>query len=255
MVSTMLDPAAILVALVGLLLGALVNVVVVRLPREGAMGGWPRCTRCGRPLAWWQVLPVVGWLAQGGRGRCCGQSLHWIFPLNELLISASLTLFYIRYGVGAAFFYLSFVAIILVLTGAIDWLHRSIYTFVILGAALVALLTATLIPHHSFLSALLGALLAGFVFALFFVLARVLFRSTAVPFGLGDVYLAIFIGAAVGLLNLMPAIFYGMVLAGIFSVILLALRAAGRPNVPKYISYGSFLCLGALAYLMLWGLK
>lgn len=254
MVNTMLDPATVLVAIVGLLLGGLVNVVVVRLPREEAMGGWPRCTRCGRPLAWWQVLPVVGWLAQRGRGRCCGQPLHWIFPLNELLISATLALFYVQYGFGATFFYLSFVAIILVLTGAIDWLHRSIYTFVILGAALAALLAATLIPHHSFLNALLGILLAGFVFALFFALARVLFPSTAAPFGLGDVYLAMFIGAAVGLLNLMQAIFYGMVLAGVFSVILLALRAAGRPNVPKYISYGTFLCLGALAYLARWGL-
>lgn len=247
-------PTIILVALIGLFVGSLVNVVVVRLPREQQFGGWPRCTRCGHALAWWQVLPLVGWMAQGGRGRCCGQRLHWIFPLNELLIASAFTVFYMRYGLSAPLFYLSFVAVVLVLTGAIDWLHRSIYTFVILGAALITLATAAIIPHHSFLSALIGALVAGFVFALFFALARIIFPSTAVPFGLGDVYLAIFIGAAVGFLNLMPALFYGMLMAGGFSILLLILRAAGRPNIPKYISYGTFLCLGALIYLMLWGL-
>ncbi|MFN8502881.1 prepilin peptidase [Kouleothrix sp.] len=243
------------VGVAGLALGALVNRVVARLPRERGLGGPAHCTRCGRALAWWQQLPLIGWLAQGGRGRCCGRPLHWIFPLNELLVAAALVLFHLRYGLTTSFFYLAFVALVLVLTGAIDWLHRSIYTFVILGAALATLAVSFAIPHHSFLNALLGALLAGFVFAIFFALARLLFPSTAVPFGLGDVYLAIFIGAALGLLRLMPAIFYGMVLAGLFSLALLALRAAGRPNVPQYISYGSFLCLGALAYLVAWGLN
>jgi leader peptidase (prepilin peptidase)/N-methyltransferase len=249
-----MDPMVIVVALVGLLLGALLNIVVVRLPRERELSGWPRCTRCGRALAWWQLLPVVGWLAQGGRGRCCGRALNWLFPLNEAIAAAALAIFYARYGLSTSFFYLAFVAAVLIVTGAIDWLHRSIYTFVILGAALVVLPAATAVPHHSFLNALLGALVAGFVFALFFGLARLLFPSAASPFGLGDVYLGIFIGAAVGLLDLMPALFYGMLLAGIFSAGLLVLRRSGRPDVPQYISYGTFLCLGVLIYLSVWGI-
>jgi leader peptidase (prepilin peptidase)/N-methyltransferase len=247
-----MDPSIIVVFLAGLLLGTLLNVVVVRLPRERDMRGWPRCTRCGRSLSLWQLLPVIGWAAQGGRGRCCGKPLKWLFPLIELVSGAALALFYARYGLTAVFFYMAFVTVVLIVTGAIDWLHRSIYTLVILGGALVALAAAPLVPGHSFLNALLGALLAGFVFAIFFALARVLFPAAASPFGLGDVYLAIFIGAAVGIIDLMMALFYGMLLAGIFSAALLILRRAGRPNVPQYISYGTFLCLGALAYLLVW---
>ena len=55
----MSDPTIILGALIGLFVGSLVNVVVVRLPREQQFGGWPRCTRCGHALAWWQVLPLI----------------------------------------------------------------------------------------------------------------------------------------------------------------------------------------------------
>ena len=242
---------SIIAVLAGLLLGSLLNVIVIRLPRERRLAGWPRCTRCGRPLAWWQVLPLIGWLAQGGRGRCCGRPLKWLFPLVELISGAALALFYARYGLTVTFFYMAFVAAVLIVTGAIDWLHRSIYTFVILGGALVALLAAPAVTGHSFLNALLGALAAGFVFALFFALARLLFPAASSPFGLGDVYLAIFIGAAVGLTNLMPALLYGMLLAGAFSAALLVMRLAGRRNIPQYISYGTFLCMGALGFLLL----
>jgi leader peptidase (prepilin peptidase)/N-methyltransferase len=249
-----MDPNTIAVFVAGLLLGTLLNVVIIRLPRERELGGWPRCTRCGRPLAWWQVLPLIGWLAQGGRGRCCGRRLNWLFPVVELLAAGSLAAFHIRYDLSGTFAYLAFVTAVLLVTGAIDWLHRSIYTFVILGAALIALVVAQFIPGQSFFNALFGALAAGFVFAIFFALAHALFPGKSAPFGLGDVYLGIFIGAAVGLTRLGPSLFYGMLIAGIYSAVIIVIRRSGRTNVSEYISYGTFLCLGALGYLLLFGL-
>lgn len=242
-----------LIFIAGLLLGALLNIVIIRLPRERAMGGWPRCTRCGRPLAWWQALPLVGWVAQGGRGRCCGRPLRWIFPLVELISGVTLVWLYAWHGAGMLFFYLAFVAAVLIVTGAIDWLHRSIYTFVILGATALALIASVYLPGHSLPNAFLGLLVAGFVFFFFFMLARMLFPAHAVPFGLGDVYLGMFLGAAFGFLNLVPVIFSGMLLAGIYSTVLIVARAAGR-KVPQYIAYGTFLCIGALGFLLTQGL-
>ncbi len=250
-----MEPIIIVVFIAGLFLGTLLNVVIARLPREHELNGWPRCTRCGRPLAWWQLLPIVGWLAQGGRGRCCGRRLHWLFPLVELLAAAALARFYVLYGASGVFFYLAFVAAVLLVTGAIDWLHRSIYTFIVLGATLVVLLASlALWPYHNIVNALLGTLIAGFVFAIFFALARLLFPGKAAPFGLGDVYLGIFIGAALGLTRLTPALFYGMLLAGVYSALVIVARRTGHDQVSEYISYGSFLCLGALGYLALRGL-
>jgi leader peptidase (prepilin peptidase)/N-methyltransferase len=251
-----MEPLAIVIFVAGLFLGALLNIVIIRLPREREIGGWPRCTRCGRSLRWWRALPLIGWLAQGGRGRCCGRRLSVLFPIVELLAAGSLAAFYLRYGLGGVFFYLAFVTAVLLVTGAIDWLHRSIYTFVILGSALIALLASlALKPYHNFVNALAGALAAGFVFALFFMLARVLFPGKAAPFGLGDVYLGIFIGAAIGLTHLGPALFYGMLLAGIYSALIIVVRRMGRSGISEYISYGTFLCLGALGFLLLNGLQ
>lgn len=241
----------ILVLLAGLTLGSLLNILIVRLPRERRLLGWPRCTRTAEVLAWWQLLPVAGWLIQRGRARD-GRSLHWIFPLVELLSGLLLLRLYQLYGLGPSFFYLVFVCAVLLVTGAIDWLHRYIYTFVILGATLVALAAGPLVGMD-WRNVLLGALAAGFIFLIFFMLARALFPSAGVPFGLGDVYLAIFIGAVVGLLNLGPALFYGMAMAGAVAAGILVARAAGR-STPTYIAYGSYLCLGVVLFIALGGM-
>jgi leader peptidase (prepilin peptidase)/N-methyltransferase len=243
-----------IVFVAGLILGSLLNILVVRLPREREMGGWPRCTRCGKSLGLWQLIPLLGWLIQRGQGRCCGRRLQWIFPLVELISGLALVAFFLRYGLTGTFFFLCFVTAVLVLTGAIDWLHRSIYTLFILVPVVIAVVASPFVPTLGLLNSVVGAIMAGFTFVILFMLARVLFPAKASPFGLGDVYLGIFIGAVVGVNNMMPALFYGILLAGIFSAIILVLRRTGRQDMPEYISYGTFLCLGTLGFLALQGL-
>ncbi|MFQ3661986.1 MAG: prepilin peptidase [Chloroflexaceae bacterium] len=240
-----------IVFLAGLALGTLLNVLIIRIPRERRLLGWPRCTRTGAPLAPWQLIPVAGWLLQRGRAPD-GRRLHWIYPLVEVTTAVTVLRLYQLYDFGPAFFYLAFVCAVLIVTGAIDWLYRYIYTFVILGAALVVIVAGPL-AGLNWLNVVLGALTGGFVFMLFYLVARLLFPGSGVPFGLGDVYLAIFIGAAVGLLNLAPALFYGMLLAGVVSAGILIARRTGR-STPTYIAYGSYLCLGTLLFIALGGM-
>lgn len=240
-----------LVFFAGLVLGTLLNIIIIRLPHERNLLGWPlHCTRSGQPLALWQVLPVLGWLLQRGRAPN-GRSLHWIYPLVEILTATVLALLYARYGATPTFFYLAFVSSVLLVTGAIDWLHRFIYTFVILGSVLLVLLGGLAVPSLSLRNTGLGLIVAGIGFMLLFMLARVLFPAKAAPFGLGDVYLGMFIGAAIGFTRLGPALWYGILMAGIVSAVLVfAKYALRRPDIPEYIAYGSYLCLGTILYIV-----
>lgn len=63
-----------LVALLGACVGSFLNVVAWRLPRrESLVLPASHCPRCGVPLAWYQNLPVLGWLLLLGRcGNCRG---------------------------------------------------------------------------------------------------------------------------------------------------------------------------------------
>lgn len=90
----------------------------------------------------------------------------------------------------------------------------------------------------------------GFLFL--YLLALVLFPSKSAPFGLGDVYLAIFIGAALGLRHLGPALIYGIFMAGLVAAGILIARRFGRAT-PEYLPYGAYLCLGVLIYVALGG--
>jgi leader peptidase (prepilin peptidase)/N-methyltransferase len=240
-----------LVFVIGLLLGTLLNVLIIRLPRERRLLGWPRCTRTGEPLAWWQLLPVVGWLLQRGQASN-GRRLHWVYPLIELLTASMLALLFARYGFSATFVYLLFVCAVLIVTGTIDFLYRFIYTFFILGAAVVALIASVAVPFVTLRASALGALAAGIAFLVFFLLAQLLFPGKAAPFGLGDVYLGIFIGAALGLRQLLPALLYGMLIAGAVALLIIVVRLF-RVRTPEYIAYGTYLCLGVLLYLVVEG--
>lgn len=243
----------------GLLLGGFLNIIIIRLPREQRLLGRPRCTRTGKPLTLWQLLPVIGWVMQRGRAHDGhdghdGRPLHWIHPVVELLTATVLTTLFVAYGWSATFFYLSFVAAVLIVTGAIDWTHRYIYTLFIFGATAIVLIANAVIgptAHLHLVDSMIGGITAGIAFTMLFFFAQLLFPGKSVPFGLGDVYLSIFIGVSCGVSRLMPCLSYGIFLAGaVAAVMVIAKRGFGRHDIPEYMPYGTYLCLGVLLYFL-----
>ena len=77
-----------LVAFLGACFGSFAAVVAWRLPRqESLLRPGSRCPRCGTPLAWFENVPVLGWLLVRGRCRHCGTRIPIRYPLVELLCS------------------------------------------------------------------------------------------------------------------------------------------------------------------------
>ncbi len=70
----------------GSLFGSFANVVVYRLPL-GLSLLWPgsHCPRCGRPIRWYDNVPIFGWLALNGRCRDCRAAISVRYPLVEAL--------------------------------------------------------------------------------------------------------------------------------------------------------------------------
>lgn len=61
--------------------GSLLGVLVRRLPVGRPVGlARSACEACGRRLGWWEMVPLVGYAALGGRCRTCGAAIdpmHW----------------------------------------------------------------------------------------------------------------------------------------------------------------------------------
>ena len=65
-------------------IGSFLNVVAYRVPRgRSVVRGGSRCPACASPVRWHDNVPVVGWLALGGRCRDCGVAIAPRYPFVE----------------------------------------------------------------------------------------------------------------------------------------------------------------------------
>lgn len=78
--------ASLAAAGLGACVGSFINVVAWRLPREeSVVSPGSHCPRCGAPLRWFENIPVLSWLVQGGRCRHCRTAVRLRYPAVELL--------------------------------------------------------------------------------------------------------------------------------------------------------------------------
>lgn len=88
----------ILITVYGACVGSFLNVVIYRLP-EGKSIFWPpsQCPRCGHRLAWYDNVPVLGWLWLRGRCRYCATPISVQYPIVEALTAAMFGGLYLLY--------------------------------------------------------------------------------------------------------------------------------------------------------------
>ncbi len=74
-----------LAGLYGLMLGSFLNVCALRWPvDESVVRPRSRCPSCEKTIAWYDNVPVLSWIALGGKCRHCGEPVSIQYPLVEL---------------------------------------------------------------------------------------------------------------------------------------------------------------------------
>ena len=72
-------------AIIAPFIGSFLSVLVVRLPQgEDVVSGRSHCRACGHRLSFYELVPLVSWLIQGGRCRACNAAVSWLYPAMEL---------------------------------------------------------------------------------------------------------------------------------------------------------------------------
>lgn len=70
----------------GACIGSFLNVVVWRLPRGQSLVFPPsRCPKCEHRLAWYDNIPIFGWILLAGRCRYCKNSISPRYPIIEFI--------------------------------------------------------------------------------------------------------------------------------------------------------------------------
>lgn len=79
-----LIPVYIVVFLYGIVIGSFLNVCIYRIPRgEEIVKTKSHCMVCGKQLKWYDLFPLISFLALKGKCRYCGTKLSWQYPLVE----------------------------------------------------------------------------------------------------------------------------------------------------------------------------
>mgnify|MGYP001232107371 CR=1 FL=1 len=234
---------ALVAGLLGLAMGSFFTVACWRWPRGESLSH-PRshCTTCDRTLAWYEMVPVLSWVALRGRCRRCGTPVSWRYPAIELASGALAAAAILSFGAtwrGAA---AAVLALTLVPVVVIDLEHRLIPDVIVLPAAAAGLALAVAAnPGRWWVPVAAAAGAAAFLLAL----------SLAYPrgMGMGDVKLALLLGAVLGA-SVIPAMFVAFAAGAALGVALLV-RFGGRAR-RMAVPFGPFLAAGALVALW-WG--
>lgn len=216
----------VLVALMGMLVGWLLNVASAYLPRFAAVPPQLNSLPCpvilgflGQRAAsqpWFRLHLAVEWLTAAG--------FAW---LGTRTAPADETLFLLM---GFSFF---------MLTAVIDFKFRLVLNVVVYPAIAAALVVHITVLHSDLRGVLIGGALA---FGVFYLVARL----KPGELGGGDVKLAALIGLAFGFPHMLLVLLVGAGVGAGAAIILLARGSRRQHRIP----YAPFLCLGAILILL-----
>jgi leader peptidase (prepilin peptidase) / N-methyltransferase len=252
----------VLFALLGLLVGAFINLCADQLPRSRRLTGPPGCPVCSRPRPWWAWISISAFLSFRPRCRQCGTPISWRHPITELVAALLFAFIWQRYGLTVYLLLDTVYSAVFLLVVVVDLEHRLILNVVIFPAWALALLGSFLRPEPAYFwrLALLGF---GLGFGILFLIFKFgeLFVSVmskargkpvnAVAFGYGDVRLGGFMGLVLGFPGILLALFLGVLLGGVGGFLYWFFRAVVRRRYSLFtaIPYGPFLVAGAMAML------
>ncbi|HEY1096499.1 MAG TPA: prepilin peptidase, partial [Alphaproteobacteria bacterium] len=249
------------VIVLGLLLGSFTTCLVYRLPRDIPL--WKRniadghdtrfsyCPHCDHRLFWYDLLPVLSWLFQGGKCRYCRQPISFLYPAIEITtVVFCLINFAIWQQWNGMCFLLMFTAPVIIGLFYIDALWRLLPDKLNLALAVFGLIWIGLTEVTLGRGLLASLLLAGSFWGLRALFWR--FRQVE-AMGLGDVKFVAAAGLWLGLAPLSVFLFLAGALGMIYALgYRLATREKLFPFGPALIT-AWWLCV-ILPYLPFKGL-
>lgn len=239
--------------LIFLCLGSFLNVLIYRLPIEESLTKTnSHCPKCNHKLKWYENIPLLSYIIQGGKCRGCKQKISIQYPLVESLSLVMFVISYIRFGLSIEMILFTLLLLVFIVIFAIDIKHYIIpnslnITVLVLGALVL------FFPHSSingqmtinFIDRLIGFGVSFAIFLIFFVLEKLLKKELI---GGGDIKFFFGIGLFMGWQLLLLGLFISALIGVVVAIFKKIIKSEKFLN--KVIPFGPYLTIGfAFAYI------
>jgi leader peptidase (prepilin peptidase)/N-methyltransferase len=261
----------------GALIGSFLNVCIYRIPKEESIVTPGSHCGCGKPVAWYDNIPVLSWLILRGRARCCGRPFSFRYPFVELLTAVLFALCWHLFPGGKAIGGMVLVAIVICAV-YIDRDHMIIPDVFTIGGGVAGVLLSIALPAlhgqsheiflvagaRSWLASMLGLMVGSSLVLWIALIAEAILKKEAM--GFGDVKFLGALGAFVGWKGAVFAMFGGALLGSLWFGLEKAWKLTtgksfplspkvetpeGQPTevgIGAHISFGPMLGIAALCY-------
>jgi prepilin signal peptidase PulO-like enzyme (type II secretory pathway) len=201
------------------------------------------CDFCGKQLKWFDNIPVLSWLLNGGKSRCCKKKLPLLYPIVEVMTGILFLINYNFFGNNIWLMVINlFVFGLLVFEAAFDFKYMVLPDVTAYALIILALTKWILLgmPINYLISALVSGLFL-------FVLHKIKIKGHE-AMGDGDIFLAFFMGLFLGFPNVIVAFYIAFIVGAIIGgLLILGKKVAKLTPIP----FGPFLILGTIiAYFL-----
>ena len=226
--------------ILGMCLASFYHVLATRTSNnESIIKPASHCEFCKKKLKWYELIPVVSYIIQGGMCNYCHKKLPLSYFISEVLVGFMFGLGYYLYGIS----YELFAYLIIVSLTTIIFISDFKYLVILDYPLFISTIIILLLKFFYFgLTPSLKALVSGAILVIFMLLIKLLGDKVykRESLGWGDVKLALFMGAVLGIKLGFAALILGSIIALPYAIYYVTKKEE------KEIPYGPFLIVAVL---------
>lgn len=242
----------------GLIFGSFFNVCIYRIPRGVFWDSHrSKCPSCESIIPALSNIPLLSFLLQRGKSRCCQKNISYVYPVVEVLTALLFLGAYVLFPfVGPdglphqnqliRFIHTIVLSSILLICSTIDLEHQIIPDELSWPMIFFGPLVAYFHPELSLSESLQGVFFGA---AMICTIIYGYYKIRGVEgMGLGDAKLLAFIGGWLGVRAVLPVLMLGSILGSLIAI--LGMVKNRRIDGSVEIAFGPFLAVGALIYMV-----
>lgn len=227
-----------IIGIYGIIFGSFLNVCIYRIPNKDDIVSRSHCMKCGYPLAWYDLIPIISYFFLKGRCRKCGEPISVQYPLVEALNGVLWVVIFHYYGFQLKSVLYCVLISILIVISIIDFRTYEIPP-ILNGLIGVLGIIQVILDRGNWLNYVIG------FFSISIFLLILYYASKGRSIGGGDVKLMAVTGLLLGWKLVLFAFIAGCLLGSIIHSIRMKVSGEG-----KMLAMGPYLAGGILCALL-----